>query len=163
MEHWVVLQEFPVYSVSSQGRLINGSTGRILSPSVTGSGYFQAHLYVKTLRFLRYVHRLVVDAFYDVDIQNYQVNHIDGNKFNNFVGNLEVMTASQNSQHAYDIGLRVRPSMRSVRIVETGEIFECVADCARRLRRSESSVHVALRRKWLTAGFHVEFAESRVM
>lgn len=55
-----------------------------------------------------YVHRLVADAFIsNLDNRPY-VNHINGIKDDNSLSNLEWVTPSQNSQHAYDSGLRQR-------------------------------------------------------
>lgn len=51
---------------------------------------------VKTYR----VHRLVAKAFLDID-DNLEVNHIDGNRFNNELSNLEVCDRSHNAKHAF--------------------------------------------------------------
>lgn len=51
------------------------------------------------------VHRLVAEAFIDTDNLNNQINHIDGDKTNNIVSNLEWVTAAENMRHAWETGL----------------------------------------------------------
>ena len=58
-----------------------------------------------------YIHRLVADAFIPNTNNDPCVNHIDGNKYNNVVNNLEFCTISQNTKHAYDLGLK-KPNNR---------------------------------------------------
>lgn len=53
----------------------------------------------------RYIHRLVAEAFLPDWSQSLQVNHIDGNKQNNTVDNLEMVTPSQNITHAHRTGI----------------------------------------------------------
>src|SRR5699024_9775160 len=49
---------------------------------------------------------LVMNTFNPTSDESLQINHIDGNKENNEVSNLEWVTAIENTKHAYDIGLR---------------------------------------------------------
>lgn len=158
-EHWVEILEFPRHMVSNFGRVMHRSSARILRPgAITNSGYFQTHFYgYDGRRYVRYTHRVVAGSFFDVDLKGYEVNHINGDKFDNAIWNLEVVTPSQNSQHAYDAGLRLPPSMKRVVILETGEEFDSISDCARRLERTLSTVSAAIHLGRRTAGYTVQF------
>lgn len=52
------------------------------------------------------IHRLMAEAFIENPLNLPQINHIDGNKLNNKLENLEWVTRSQNQKHAYSIGLQ---------------------------------------------------------
>lgn len=58
----------------------------------------------KTRRYLR-VHRMVAELYLDNPNGYLQVNHLDGDKMNNDVSNLEWCDQSQNTIHAYEMGL----------------------------------------------------------
>ena len=67
----------------------------------TGKGYYQ----IKHNQDLFYVHRIVAGAFIPNPMSKPFINHIDGNKLNNDISNLEWVTASENTLHAYETGL----------------------------------------------------------
>ena len=77
-----------------------------LKPNVLKKGYLQVTLSKSGKPKSMLVHRLVMNAFNPTTDDNLQVNHIDGNKENNEFSNLEWVTAMENTNHAYDIGLR---------------------------------------------------------
>ncbi len=94
--------------------------GKILLKSINNLGYETIGLTINSKTINYRVHRLVAEAF----IINYSqlrcVNHLDGNKTNNSVSNLEWCSYSDNSKHAYHNKLNL--SMKINRLSEKGEL-----------------------------------------
>lgn len=120
-EVWKTIDLFPKYEVSNLGRIrskkcnvrcgYNGNgtrviNGKILSLNNMNSyGYNIASLYNENGRSNFLIHRLVAQSFIDNPDNKPQVNHIDGNKQNNCVDNLEWVTSEENVKHAWKNGL----------------------------------------------------------
>lgn len=103
MEKWITIREHPNYEVSNRGNVRNKRNGYILKPQLNRKdGYHRVSLNGKRY----YVHRLVADAFFDGEHQEMDVNHIDGNKLNNDLTNLEWYTRKENIKHVYINGLK---------------------------------------------------------
>jgi len=82
-------------------------TARPMRPFVTSCNYLLINLHADIGKKCL-VHRLVMEAFNPIDgMDDMQVNHIDGNKQNNKLENLEWATREQNMQHAMKSGLWV--------------------------------------------------------
>lgn len=80
----------------------------IMKPTMHNSDYYRVPLTNKNhIRKYYLVHRLVAMAFLPNENNFEEVNHIDGNKLNNNVNNLEWCTKSYNMRHAYDMGLNI--------------------------------------------------------
>lgn len=93
----------------SFGRSYRVIKEKVLTPSIGTTGYFEIKPCKEGRHETRKIHRLVANAFIDNIYNKPQVNHIDGNKLNNKVENLEWVTKSENAIHAYKTGLVVRP------------------------------------------------------
>jgi hypothetical protein len=70
-----------------------------------GIGYYIVTLVNENERKNQFIHRLLAQHFLPNPRNKPQVNHIDGNKQNNCLSNLEWVTAKENAQHAARIGL----------------------------------------------------------
>ena len=100
MEHWKDIEGFEgLYKVSNLGRVksFRNKNARILKPSLTGSGYYFVILYGAEKR-NKMIHQLVAMAFLNHKPCGLKmtVNHIDSNKLNNNLCNLEVVTQREN-------------------------------------------------------------------
>lgn len=93
-----------VYFINEYGVLKN-AYGRIIKPQNRKDGYLQYQLSLNGIRKMHKVHRLVAKAFVDNPDELNVVNHIDGNKTNNYYKNLEWCTSAQNNKHSWDMGL----------------------------------------------------------
>lgn len=101
------------YAISSKGRVKsfhNNKDGKILKLSITKFGYNRLELNLRGNAKKYPVHRLVAIAFIDNPDNKREVNHIDGNKLNNCVKNLEWVSPSENQLHAFEIGLQTSRS-----------------------------------------------------
>jgi hypothetical protein len=80
---------------------------RKLKAAIDRNGYLYLNLCKNNKRRTQRVHRLVMLTF--CGASDLQVNHIDGNKKNNNLLNLEYCTSSENILHAFRIGLKKMP------------------------------------------------------
>jgi hypothetical protein len=80
-------------------------TGVIFSPYIAHNGYLTIQLKANGRRTKYTVHRLIGRAFIEGYAPDLSINHIDGNKLNNSLGNLEWVTLARNTQHQWEIGL----------------------------------------------------------
>ena len=94
------------YQISNLGRLksFKRCMVKILKPSFNGN-YFFVYLHRNGEAKMHYVHILVAQTFVPNPDNKPFVNHIDGNKLNNYAENLEWVTPSENARHAFETGL----------------------------------------------------------
>ena len=121
MENWKEVVDFEgLYLISDQGNLIRHPKAKELSkthntankprkPQLNYLGYLYVDLCKNGKKYRKTVHQLVAAAF----IPNFHygdiVNHIDGDKTNNVVTNLEKVSTSENEIHKYAHGLGNKP------------------------------------------------------
>lgn len=141
MELWVQAKDFPNYEVSSEGRIRNVKTKRTLKTHINRNGYEELVLRKDNKPRNQKVHRLVADSFYDGDHNGLDVNHIDGNKANNHISNLEWCTRKENIAHAFKHGLATSSRSMKVKIVETGETYNSFRECAKDIGVDPSNIH----------------------
>lgn len=142
---WKDIDGAPGYQVSSDGmvksveRVIKRGTNflpireRILKAWKRNKDYLSVGFWVDGRHRVFTVHRLVACAFIPNPENKKEINHIDGNKENNSVENLEWVTPSENALHAFRNGLRTPISSKAVMVErQNGEIvkFDSMKDCS---------------------------------
>ena len=167
MEMWIDAVGFPSYEVSTHGRIRNRKTGRILKPFHDRYGYLRLSLgNVDNVC----VHRVVCESFYGPPpARNSQVNHIDCNRQNNHVLNLQWCSPSENVRWAMlkgtldpTIGLKkaAKVNPKSVIIVELAMTFDSVKECAEFLGVQPTNVSrclIGARKGQALHGYHIVY------
>lgn len=85
---------------------------KILKQTVDNTGYYVVSLWKNNKHLRAHIHRLVAETFIFNHNNKPFINHIDGDKLNNNVSNLEWCTPKENNIHAYQYGLN--PSRKKV-------------------------------------------------
>lgn len=108
MEEWKQIRQVYGFEISSKGRFRNVVTGNILKQRIGNTGYYQVSIRPGGRNCKPYclkIHKLLAEAFIDNPDNKPHINHIDGNKTNNDLKNLEWVTHKENMQHARDMKL----------------------------------------------------------
>lgn len=93
-ETWEDVENSDGFKVSSNGDIKNVS-GKYIKFHDNLSGYLTCNIIINGSWCKRYIHRLVANAFVG-NVDNMQVDHIDGDKYNNHFTNLRICTNRQN-------------------------------------------------------------------
>lgn len=157
-----------VYHVSNLGRAKRVTTGRILKSGKDRGGYLQVDLCKNGKHKTHRIHRLVAQAFIPNPENKPEVNHIDENKTNNMVSNLEWMTAKENSNHGTRNERMAKAISKSNSIpiiatnIKTGESTELygTSECARQLGLNQSNITSVLKgRRETVGGYTFQYKE----
>ncbi len=129
-----------LYQVSRAGEVRNAK-GHTLKPSEAPNGYFHVCLSREGKVKGFSVHRLVASAFLPNPAQFPEVNHINGDKSDNRIENLEWCTISHNRLHSfYELNNESCKPKRRVMCLDTGEIFPSVAAAARSVGAKKQNI-----------------------
>lgn len=134
-EIWKVIENYPRYEVSNLGRVRNRQTSNIVNPRVTNRGYYRVALYNRTTFSINKtygkdvpVHVLVLSAFTTKPKGNYEVDHINLNKFDNRLENLRWVTRKENLKSRSTSRLVGKYDVESGELIKVFETFKDAVD-----------------------------------
>jgi len=151
---FVVIKDFPNYSISNDGEIMNNKTGRVLAGGYDQDGYRQVILCDKGRRRNCKIHREVALTFIPNPNNHPIINHKDGVKSNNKIDNLEWCTISHNTKHAYKLGFLNQKGERNnacansdavVKMVVEGYDGGSIAKYAKKLGMNYGSVYAYIK------------------
>lgn len=148
-DKWVTSIRNSNYEVNEDGYVRNARTKRVLTNSPNNRGYMTVSLGKRLPG--QFVHQLVAEAFVPGYENGLDVDHINGNKGDNRAENLQYISRSSNVKRAFEMGLahghkgpNAGTPPKRIQIVETGDIFPSIAECARFINGSIGAISLCL-------------------
>lgn len=144
------------YQVSNDGRVRN-SRGRILKPNIKSPRYHTVRLYSGGRYDFedRLIHQLVAETFLEHE-PGCEVNHIDGNRYNNDVSNLEWVSHQENMKHAVRLNLvdtsKACTAHRKPITCSNGKVYSSIREASKELGILESCISACLHGRYRTSG-----------
>jgi len=102
---WKQINGYPDYAISCEGQVKSLRFDRILKNAASNAEYYYVNIIHNKIKKTTAVHKLVMEHFgSECPGTNYVIDHIDGNKTNNHISNLEWVTIQENTLRAYGNG-----------------------------------------------------------
>lgn len=156
-----------LYKVSNLGSVYSYKTRKVIKQHIKHNGYKQICLYKNGKKQQKLVHRLVAEAFIPNPENKPTVNHVDEDKTNNMVSNLEWATMKEQNNHGTRLE-RVGKSISKAQLnrkdlskqihCSNGEIYKSINECSRLLNIDNSCIVKVLKGKRKHAkGFYFKY------
>ena len=144
MNHtWITIAEFPQYQINENGTVRHSITLNERKATVGKRGYWVISFKKNGKFYLRTLHRLLAIAFIPNPENKREINHIDGNKLNCSLDNLEWVTPQENIIHARVTGLHISDGDKKVGQYLNGElicVFKSASEASRVLSISRGNI-----------------------
>lgn len=132
-----------LYSVTWDGQVYSWKTKKILKPDLA-KGYLRVTLCKNKIHKRYLIHRLIAFIFLDNTNNKKFVNHIDGNKLNNHVRNLEWCTASENEKHSYSVLNKKVNCSKLILNTENGIFYSSIQEAANSMNYKQTTLSAKL-------------------
>ncbi len=153
IDEWKPIKDFCGYYINRNGEInstnaFKGTKEIILKCSVSNKGYKIVNLMNCGKVYSRTIHKLLAQAFIPNPDNLSCINHKDGNKLNNSLDNLEWCNAKYNTNYGTGIERRSISQGKKVRCIETGIIYDSIAEAERATGIPHSSIGLVCRGKY---------------
>ena len=154
LEIWKDIKGYEnLYQISNLGNVLSVySNDRILKLNPNTDGYLIVNLSKNGTSKTMKIHRLVAQAFIPNPENKPEVNHIDENKQNNSVENLEWVTHKENCNYGTRNERMRKTQSVKIKCIETNTIYYGIRECAREMNLNHSSILKVLQGKYQKAG-----------
>lgn len=160
---------FERYEIRDDGTVYDTKRNAILSTWIDTVGYKQCYLKGKdNKKHSKRIHRLLAIAFIPNPDNLPQVNHIDGNKLNNDLSNLEWVSNSANTQHGYDNGLyKFKTRCHSINVYDKLthtfiKTYKSIRSMCEELGINRKTVTMILKGEKITNNYNYDFEYSEM-
>lgn len=158
-EIWKPIINFPNYLVSNYGRIMNACSKRIKKTPVDNNGYPHVSLWRNGKGKTYQVHRIEFQTFFPDDaLEGFVINHINGNKVDNKLTNLEKISYQENNLHAEYIIKTHKNGKAVIQRDLYGKIineFPSIAEAER--QTGLTNISRAIKKQYQTQGYYWEF------
>ena len=152
-EEWKPIQNYPDFLINEKGVIVNQKTKKQIAQS-DRNGYRRAYLRNDEGRSIFSVHKLVYETFVDPIPENTLIDHIDGNRANNNISNLRLVSQSENMYNAMRNGHSCQvPVLQYTKEGEFVKEYPNIQAAADALNVSHPAIRSAISRGGTCRGF----------
>jgi len=149
------------YTLNRDGTIISHQNNKPIKPTQNPNGYYKYTFTLNGLKKQMSIHQVIAQHFLPNPYNYKQVNHLDGNKQNNSVSNLEWSSPTNNVQHALKIGLRkgYMPFDDKCKYLTEVLAGTLIKNIAKRIGRREETLSKMLRKTAIKLGKQNEWKQ----
>lgn len=145
------------YLVSKDGQVYNTKTRILLKQTSNQSGYIRYTLRIDNKNCSKQAHILVLETWTDQDLTGKVINHKDGNKSNNNIINLQVVSKSENAKHAIYQLDKIGKHVLEVFNNETIKEYQSIMQAAREKQVTQGAIRYALKNETQCCGHYWQY------